>query len=161
MENGDRMVDKKKINKAADPAHLTELEQKHVPIIEAPELVLTGQPFTVKVTVPHVMEQAHYIEWIKLSMHGRQLGEVKLSPSDTSVIAEFTVTIPEEVVATKVLEECNIRGVNVCGDCGTKSVLTDLIAVAGCNVHGLWEGFKRIEVMSKVQGTGKPCKWKD
>jgi len=151
----------KKINKAADPAHLTELEQKHVPVIEAPELVLTEQPFTVKVTVPHVMEQAHHIEWIKLSMHGINLGEIKFSPSDTSIIAEFMVTIPEEVVAIKVLEQCNIHGVNVCGDCGTKSVLTDLIAVASCNVHGLWEGFKRIEVMSKVEGTGKPCKWKD
>lgn len=149
----------KKINKPVDLAHLTELEQKHVPMIEAPELVLTGQPFIVKVTVPHVMEQSHYIEWIKLSMHGIKLGEVNYSPSDTSTTAEFTVTIPEEVVAVKVLEQCNIHGVNVCGDCGTKSVLTDLIAVASCNVHGLWESFKRIEVMSKIQSEGKPCKW--
>jgi superoxide reductase len=149
----------KKINKPVDPAHLTELEQKHVPMIEAPELVLTGQPFIVKVTVPHVMEQSHYIERIKLSMHGIKLGEVNYSPSDTSTTAEFTVTIPEEVVAVKVLEQCNIHGINVCGDCGTKSVLTDLIAVASCNVHGLWEGFKRIEVMSKIQSEGKPCKW--
>ncbi|MGB3908185.1 MAG: desulfoferrodoxin family protein [Methanomethylovorans sp.] len=155
------MIDKKKINKAADPAHLTGLEKEHVPVIEAPELVLTEQPFTVKVTVPHVMEQAHYIEWIKLSMRGRQLGEVKFSLSDTSAVAEFTVTIPEEVVAMKALEVCNIHGVNVCGDCGTKSVFTDLIALVGCNVHGLWEGFKHIEIMSKVQSTGKPCKWKD
>jgi len=154
------MVDKKKINRAADPANLTELEKKHIPVIEAPELVLTEQPFTVKVTIPHVMEQDHYIEWIKLSMHGRKLGEVKLSPSDTSPVAEFMVTIPEDVVAMKVIEECNVFGVNICGECGTKSVLTDLIAVESCNVHGLWEGSKRIEVMSKVQGEGKPCKWK-
>lgn len=159
-ENGDQMADKKKINKAVDPAHLTELEQKHVPVIEAPELVLTEQPFTVKVTVPHVMEQAHYIEWIKLSMNGRKLGEVKLSSSDANPVAEFTVTIPEEVIAVKEIEECRIHGVNVCGECGTKSVLTELIAVESCNVHGLWEGSKRIEVMSKIKGEGKPCKWK-
>ena len=154
------MADKKKINKAADPANLTELERVHVPIIEAPELVLTEQPFTVKVTIPHVMEQGHYIEWIKLSMHGQKLGEVKLSLSDTSPVAEFMVTIPEEVVAMKVIEECNVFGVNICGDCGTKSVLTDLIAVESCNVHGLWEGSRRIEVLSKTEGKGKPCKWK-
>lgn len=154
------MVDTKKINRAADPANLTELEKKHIPVIEAPELVLAGQPFTVKLTVPHVMEQAHYIEWIKLSMHGQRLGEVKFSPSDTNPVAEFMVTIPEEIVAMKVIEQCNVFGVNICGDCGTKSVLTDLIAVESCNVHGLWEGSKRIEVMSKVQGEGKPCKWK-
>jgi len=154
------MADKKKINKAADPANLTELERVHVPIIEAPELVLTEQPFTVIVTVPHVMEQSHYIEWIKLSMNGRKLGEVKLSSSGSNAIAEFTVSIPEEVIAVKEIEECRIHGVNVCGECGTRSVLTELIAVESCNVHGLWEGSKSIEVISKIQGKGKPCKWK-
>lgn len=154
------MADKKKINKAADPANLTEFERVHVPAIEAPELVLTEQPFTVKVAVSHVMEQVHYIEWIQLSMNGTKLGEVKFSPSDPNPAAEFTVTIPEEVIAVKEIEECRIHGVNVCGECGTKSVLTELVAVESCNVHGLWEGSKRIEVMSKIQGEGKPCKWK-
>lgn len=154
------MIDKKKINKAVDPDNLTELEQKHVPVIEAPELVLIEQPFTVKVTVQHVMEESHYIEWIKLSMNGKKLGEIKLSPSDPKAIAEFTVTISEDLIAMKEYEECRIHGVNICGECGTKSVLTDLIAIASCNVHGLWEGFKPIEVMSKIQGEGKPCKWK-
>lgn len=156
------MTDETKINKAADPSNLTELEKKHVPVIEAPEIAVTEQSFKVKVTVgaiPHVMEDGHYIEWIKLSLNGYSLKEVNLKPSDVPV-AEFEVTFSEDMIAVKEIEQCRIHGFNVCGECGTKSVLTELIALANCNVHGLWEGTKLIEIMSsKSVKEGKACKW--
>jgi superoxide reductase len=84
---------------------------------------------------------------------------VKLTPSDKPV-AEFEVKFSEEMIAAKEIKECRIHGFNVCGECGTKSVLTELVAHANCNVHGLWEGTKLIEVKSsKSVGEGKACKW--
>ena len=156
------MTDETIINKAVDPSNLTELEEKHVPLIEAPEIAVTEQTFKAKVTIGalrHVMEDSHYIEWIKLSLNGYSLGEVKLTPSDNPV-AEFEVTFSEEMIAVKEIKQCRIHGFNVCGECGTKSVLTELIALANCNVHGLWEGTKLIEVKSsKSLSEGKTCKW--
>jgi desulfoferrodoxin (superoxide reductase-like protein) len=59
----------KKINQIKDSANPTELEKEHVPIIEAHDNVITDQPFTVKVTVPHVIEETYFIEWIKRLRH--------------------------------------------------------------------------------------------
>lgn len=79
-------------------------KEKHVPVIEK-----DGDKVTVKVgSVPHPMEEKHYIEWIEL-----QVGDVVLTkmlkPGDAPE-AEFCI--------------CGLSG--------------DLKAREYCNLHGLW-----------------------
>jgi superoxide reductase len=152
-----------KVNKPVDPENLTEGEKKHVPIIEAPETVIAGEPFEVTVTVgsiPHVMEEKHYIEWVELYLHNKLVGRKELSPSDKTARATFRVEADEALIAIKEIETCTIHGVNICGECGEKSVITTLYAREHCNIHGLWEADRKIEVMSGEEGKGRKCSWK-
>ena len=52
--------------------------EKHVPVIEAPEEVASGEAFTVTVSVgkeiPHPNTTEHHIRWIKLFLRrGREI----------------------------------------------------------------------------------------
>ena len=74
--------------------------EKHVPIIEK-----TEKGIRVKVgSVPHPMEQKHYIEWIEIIADGR-LYRKFLNPQDRPEV-EF------EIKASKIeaKEQCNIHG---------------------------------------------------
>ena len=74
--------------------------EKHVPVIEK-----TEKGFKVKVgSVPHPMEETHYIEWIEILADGKAYRKF-LKPGDTPE-AEFCVEA-ENVVAR---EYCNLHG---------------------------------------------------
>ena len=74
--------------------------EKHVPVIER-----TAKGMRVKVgSVPHPMEQKHYIEWIEIIADGR-LCRKFLKPGDKPE-AEFEITA-EKIEAR---EYCNIHG---------------------------------------------------
>ena len=78
--------------------------EKHKPIIEANE-----EGVTIKVgSVPHPMEEEHYIEWIEIST---DKGESKkfLKPGEPPEI-KFPIKVPIEKISAR----------------------------AYCNVHGLW-----------------------
>lgn len=152
-----------KVNKPVDPENLTEGEKKHVPVIETPETVIAGEPFEVTVTVgsiPHVMEEKHYIEWVELYLHNKLVERKELSSSNENARVTFRVEADEALIAIKEIETCTVHGVNICGECGEKSVITNLRAMEHCNVHGLWEEYKKIEVMSGEEGKGRKCTWK-
>jgi superoxide reductase len=38
------------LNTAKDPANMTELEKKHIPVIDCPDKVKAGEPFKVNIT---------------------------------------------------------------------------------------------------------------
>jgi len=74
--------------------------EKHVPVIEK-----TGKGVKVKVgSIPHPMEQKHYIEWIEIIADGRVYRKF-LKPGDKPE-AEFKITL-EKIMAR---EYCNIHG---------------------------------------------------
>jgi len=74
--------------------------EKHVPIIEK-----IGDKVKVKVgSVPHPMEQKHYIEWIEIITDGKTYRKF-LKPEDKPE-AEFEITA-EKIEAR---EYCNIHG---------------------------------------------------
>jgi superoxide reductase len=74
--------------------------EKHVPVIEK-----TATGVRVKVgSIPHPMEEAHYIEWIQLIADDIVLRKY-LKPGDAPE-AEFPVT----GIALKAREYCNIHG---------------------------------------------------
>jgi superoxide reductase len=74
--------------------------EKHVPIIEK-----VGDKVKVKVgSVPHPMEQKHYIEWIEVITNGKTCR--KFLKSGNKPEAEFEITA-EKIEAR---EYCNIHG---------------------------------------------------
>jgi superoxide reductase len=74
--------------------------EKHVPVIEK-----VGNKVKVKVgSVPHPMEQKHYIEWIEIIANGKTCRKF-LKPGEKPE-AEFETTA-EEIEAR---EYCNIHG---------------------------------------------------
>ena len=74
--------------------------EKHVPVIEK-----IGNKVKVKVgSVPHPMEQKHYIEWIEIIANGKTY-RTFLKPGDKPE-AEFEITAKK----IKAREYCNIHG---------------------------------------------------
>lgn len=118
------------INRAKNPAKMSPLEQKHVPIITAPKSVAAGASFTVEVTVGevlHPMGPTHWIEHISLNIGNEPAGQLMLQPRGfLAPKATFTVTIPKEAApAGKVT----------------------LLVHERCNLHGYWEGSVDIAVV--------------
>jgi superoxide reductase len=74
--------------------------EKHVPVIER-----TASGFTIKVgSVPHPMEEKHYIEWIEVIADGEAYRQF-LKPGKAP---EATFDIPGEKVTAR--EYCNLHG---------------------------------------------------
>ncbi len=150
------------IQRVKDPDNPTDMEQKHVPVIEAPVEAIAGEAFEVKVTVgsvAHVMEEDHHIQWIELYINGDFVGKKELDPNDDEAAATFTVVGTEEMISAREIMNCTIHGFGVCGECGTRSAIVNLTAVESCNVHGLWQESKGIEIISATSEAGKKCRW--
>jgi len=77
-------------------------KEKHVPIIE-----IKGNKVIVKVgSIPHPMEEKHYIELIQLVQNGNVVIGKRLKPGDKPE-AEFCVSDTKNL---KARELCNIHG---------------------------------------------------
>jgi len=75
-------------------------KEKHVPVIEK-----TAGGIIVKVgSVPHPMEEKHYIQWIELIADGKAYRQ-HLSPGDKP-----EVCFPDIAGPLKVREYCNLHG---------------------------------------------------
>ncbi len=112
------------VNVPKDANNLAELEQKRLPVISAPGGVNRDQEFAVAIEVgkykKHPNEAAHFIEWVKLYSGDTFLFRAHLSGS----LSEPKITIP-------------VKLTHAHGPLKTWSK---------CNIHGLWEGKKDIEV---------------
>ena len=115
------------INKPEDANNLSDTEKKHIPVIEAPDEVNPGEPFNVTIKVgeiPHVMENAHFVQWLDVYFGSNFYARVDLTP-------EFTA--PEVTLSL-------VRHGRGSHDKGTLRV------TERCNIHGLWEAEKEIAV---------------
>ncbi len=113
------------INKPADPANLSDLDKKHIPVIDCPDTVKAGKPFQVKIKVgevPHVSEVGHHIQWIEIKTGENLYARVELTP---------VLSLPEVTVTLKK---------------AGKHRKTTIRAIERCNLHGLWEAEKEITV---------------
>ena len=117
-------------------------KEKHVPVIECADTVKNGEMFDVKVSlgkeIAHPNTTEHHIRWISLYFHphGEKFnyhvghfefnahGESTDGANQGPVYTNHTVTV-----------SCKV------GKPGT------IHAVAFCNIHGLWESSKEIQVM--------------
>ncbi|MCM8796494.1 MAG: desulfoferrodoxin [Candidatus Omnitrophica bacterium] len=112
------------VRTARDLNTLSELEQKHLPVISAPEKVKRDEVFEVTVETGklrvHPNEPGHFIEWIELYSGDTFLFRANLSGS---------LSLPKVSIPVKL---SHAHG--------------PLKAWAKCNLHGLWEVTKDIEV---------------
>ena len=115
--------------------------EKHVPVIEAQDTIKKGDVLEVSVTVgkeiAHPNTAAHHIGWISVyfladgEKFPYQISRIDLTSHGASAQgpdASGIYTLPSV--------KCNIKS--------EKS--GSIIAVSYCNIHGLWEGTKKITV---------------
>ncbi len=117
------------------------MKEKHVPVITAPDRVPKGQMFNVSVNlgveVPHPNTTAHHIEWIDVYFQPRDekypyaIGRMRFAAHGASVDGPDTSTVYTH------------HG-------GTLNFKTDkpgtIYASALCNIHGLWQSSKELNV---------------
>jgi len=104
-----------RINRAKDMNNLTDLEKKHLPIIECPDTVKKGEPFEVAITVgkllKHPNENIHYIEWIELFADDDLfISKVELIPVVSTPKVTLTISLNESHTL-KARERCNLHGI--------------------------------------------------
>jgi superoxide reductase len=112
------------INEPRDRDNLTDLEKKHIPVIDAPDKVKKDEAFNIKIEaglmLEHPNEPAHFIEWVELYCGDTFFGRVNFSGGLSFPQASFRVKLSHAHGPIKV----RVR----------------------CNLHGLWESTKEITV---------------
>jgi superoxide reductase len=116
-------------------------KEKHVPVIECPDKVAPDAWVDVKVTVgkeiAHPNTTAHHIRWIALYFHpdgekfSYQIGRYEFGAHGEAVEGPDTSSIYTHSTVNTTFKT-------------KKSGL--LVAVSLCNIHGLWESEKKLQV---------------
>jgi len=113
------------VNKVKDLENMSDMEKKHLPVIEAPEKVKAGEEFTVVVEVgkylQHPNELNHWINWSGLWIDQRP-----------ATFCDFYPTVGEPRVRFRI--KIDSPG------------SYNLIAREYCNQHGVWVNQKEINV---------------
>ena len=130
------------MNKLSD--HIQEADwksEKHVPVIECPDKVNANQVFDVKVglgmEIVHPNTTEHHIRWIRLYFHPDgekypyEIGNFEFNAHGESVRGANEGSVYTHHQVTTSMKT---------GKSGT------LHALAFCNIHGLWESSKDVEV---------------
>ncbi|MFQ6067430.1 MAG: class II SORL domain-containing protein [bacterium] len=111
------------VNRPEDPDNMTDLEKKHLSVIDAPDKVNAGETVQVSVEVgkllAHPNEPAHHIEFIDLYEDDVYLARVDLTGGKVNPKVTFEVMLKK----------------------GGR-----LRAFSSCNLHGVWEGDKVISI---------------
>lgn len=115
--------------------------EKHVPVIDAADRVKKGEFFKLTVSVgkqiPHPNTTEHHIRWIEVyfladaEKFPYQIGRFEFNTHGESALGPNTSTIfthPEVVCTFKTDKSGSI------------------FATSFCNIHGLWQASKKIEV---------------
>jgi superoxide reductase len=116
-------------------------QEKHVPVIEAPDKIRKGEPFKLTVSVgkeiPHPNTTEHHIRWIEVYFHPDaekfpcQIGKFEFGAHGESAQGPNTST-----VFSQSLIVCSFK---------TDKPGT-IFASSYCNIHGLWQGAQKIEI---------------
>lgn len=116
-------------------------KEKHVPVIDCPETVKSGENFTVQVSIgkeiAHPNTTEHHIRWIIVYYHAEgekfpyEVGRFEFNAHGESVDGPnkgSVFTNPEVTTSLKV----------------SKSGI--IYASAFCNIHGLWSSTKTLNI---------------
>lgn len=115
--------------------------EKHVPVIDAADRIKKGEFFKLTVSVgkqiPHPNTTEHHIRWIEVyfladaEKFPYQIGRFEFNTHGESTLGPNTSTIftHPEVVCTFKTDKAG-----------------SIFATSFCNIHGLWQASKKIEV---------------
>lgn len=116
-------------------------KEKHVPVIDAPESVSSGEMFKVNVSVgkeiAHPNTTQHHIRWVSLfflpdgEKNPIQIGDIRFESHGSSTGGADTSTVYTNHYVTMEFK--------------TEKSGT-LLASSYCNIHGLWESSKKLDV---------------
>lgn len=100
-----------KLENRKDPSAL---EQKHVPLIEVPDISPSSQWFDVNVKVGFMKEHpstpSHWITMIKLLVDGREVAKTEFEIGGVSAsLATFRIQLTKSSTL-KAIEHCNLHG---------------------------------------------------
>ena len=105
------------LNKPADWNNLTGMAKKHVPIIEAPAMVKTNEPFVVKIKVggidgvEHPNTLSHWVNWVALYAGERLISRIEFgSELSDGYVVSLNVTLNQSATL-RVQEFCNLHGI--------------------------------------------------
>jgi superoxide reductase len=116
--------------------------EKHAPIIEAPDSVKAGEFFTVTAglgkAIAHPNTIQHHIRWITLYFlpEGAKMA-IQLAQAEFSAHNDSTTDVPGPALTNpNMIANLKLAKSGV------------LQAVAYCNIHGVWQSAKAIQVQA-------------
>ena len=102
------------VNEPNDPANLSDLEKKHLPVIEAPDSVKSGECFEVTVEVgklkEHPNEHDHFIQFMDLYADETFLGRADFASTKSCPKVTFCVSLHCPAAELRAYEHCNMHG---------------------------------------------------
>ena len=102
------------VNLPKDRTNMTDLEKKHLPVINAPAKTKKDEVFEVKVEVgsllAHPNEPGHFIEWIELYSGDTFLGKAHYSGGISYPVAVFKIKLNHAHGPLKTWAKCNLHG---------------------------------------------------
>lgn len=102
------------VPKNADPAEMSDLEKKHVPVITAPSAVSKGECFEVIVEVgkhmDHPSEPGHFINFVDLYADHTYLGRQHFVHTAVCPVAKFQIKLDHVHKQLRAFEWCNLHG---------------------------------------------------
>jgi superoxide reductase len=102
------------VNEPEDLENPSDLEKKHMPVIEAPDSVKVGECFEVKVEVgrllEHPNEHNHFIQFINLYADDTFLARADFTAVATCPVATLNVALQHPAEELRVYERCNLHG---------------------------------------------------
>lgn len=112
------------VNRPSDPANMSDLERRHLPVITAPQRVHKDTPFDVTIEVgnllAHPNDPGHFIQFLELWVDETFLARMDMTPG--RACPKVTLRVALHYPA----KELRARG--------------------GCNLHGVWIGQAPITV---------------
>lgn len=130
------MADIKDLFKSADWK-----KEKHVPVIDAPDRIKKGENFDIKVEIgkeiPHPNTTEHHIRWVSIyflpegGTFPYQIGKLQFNSHGESAQGPNTSTIYTHPAGTL---------------CFKTEKPGTIFASSYCNIHGLWQSSKKLEV---------------
>jgi len=102
------------VNEAVDSRNLSDLEKKHIPVIEVPETVKKGEYFEVRVKIgkllAHPNEYKHFIQFVELYADDTYLARSDLTAIRTCPQVSFWIALQHPSKELRAYEHCNLHG---------------------------------------------------
>ncbi len=102
------------VNEPADMNNLSDLEKKHVPVVDAPDSVKVGECFEVTVEVgkllAHPNEHQHFIQFVDVYADETFLARADFSSVKACPKVTFCLGLEGPAEELRVYEHCNMHG---------------------------------------------------